>query len=173
MGTAIALKDGMTAAELRAAAVSADDPDQARRLLALAAIRDGMSRAAASRIGGMDRQTLRDWVHAYNADGIAGLVSDTSPGRPCKLSPQQKADIKALVEAGPDVEKDGVVRWRRVDLARVAKERFGVVVDEDAIGRVLRDLDFCRISMRPKHPEQKDGAIEALKKTSTTGLRKS
>lgn len=163
---AVALDERLSAAELRAAAVAAKDADQARRLLALAAIRDGMSREAAARLGGMDRQTLRDWVHAFNAGGIDALINDTSPGRPSKLSAEQKAEIKALVEKGPDVETDGIVRWRCNDLARIAKERFAVAVDEDTIGRLLRQLGFSHISVRPQHPKQKEGAIETFKKTS-------
>jgi transposase len=165
---AVQLKEGMSAEEFRAAAKASRDASQARRLLALAAIRDGMSRAAAARIGGMDRQTLRDWVHAYNAEGAAGLVNGKAPGRPSKLSAAQKAEIKTLVEQGPDFEKDGIVRWRRIDLARIAKDRFGVLVDEDTIGRVLRELGFSHISVRPQHPDQEDGAIAAFKKTSGT-----
>ena len=68
---AVALKDGMSAEQFRAAAKSTSDANQARRLLALAAIRDGMNRTEAARVGGMERQTLRDWVHAFNAHGIA------------------------------------------------------------------------------------------------------
>lgn len=160
----VPLGEGMSAEQFRAAAASTKDANQARRLLALAAVRDGLSREVAARMGGMDRQTLRDWVHAYNAKGIDGLVNDKPPGRPAKLSAEHKAAIKTLVEQGPDPEKDGVVRWRRRDLACIAKERFGVVVDEDTIGRVLRQLGFSHISVRPKHPEQKDGAIEDFKK---------
>jgi len=163
---AVPLKQGMSAEEFRAAAKGSKDAGQARRLLALAAIRDGMSREAAARAGGMDRQTLRDWVHAFNKDGVGGLVNANSPGRPSKLSVAQKAEIKALVEQGPDFQKDGVVRWRRIDLVCIAKDRFGVTVDEDTMGRVLRELGFSHISARPRHPDQADGAIEAFKKTS-------
>jgi transposase len=162
---AVPLKEGLNAEELRAAAKASKDARQARRLLALAAIRDGMSRAAAARIGGMDRQTLRDWVRAFNENGADGLVNAKAPGRPSKLSAAQKAEIGTLVEKGPDFEKDGIVRWRRIDLARLAKDRFGVTVDEDTMGRVLRELGFSHISARPKHPEQEDGAIAAFKKT--------
>ena len=170
---AVQLQDGMSAEDFRAAAKASSDSAQTRRLLALAAIRDGMSRKLAAQIGGMERQTLRDWVHAFNAHGIDGLVSDRSPGRPRKLSPEQTAAIKALVEKGPDLEKDGVVRWRRIDLARIAKERFDVTVDEDTMGRVLRRLGFSHISVRPKHPKQKDGAIVDFKKNSSMCSRKS
>src|SRR5262249_41150689 len=127
-------------------------------------IRDGMSRQAAACIGGMDRQTLRDWVHAFNKRGLEGLVNDTSPGRPCKLSAKQKAALKAVVEEGPDPERDGVVRWRCSDLVRFVEMRFGVSVSEDTIGRTLRALDFSHITARPKHPQQKKGAIAHFKK---------
>ncbi len=146
--TVIALKEGMSAKEFRHAARASDDARQVRRLLALAAIRDGMSRTAAAKIGGMDRQTLCDWVHAYNNHGPDVLINETSPGRPPKLSNEQRAEIKALVEKGPDPVTDGVVRWRCVDLARIAKSRFGVTVDEDTIGRLLRTFGFSHISAR-------------------------
>ena len=48
------------------------DVNQSRRLLSLAAVRDGMDRGEAAKIGGMDRQTLRDWVHRFNATGPDG-----------------------------------------------------------------------------------------------------
>src|SRR5262245_2938873 len=120
---AIPLKEGMSAKEFRQAAAASSDANQARRLLALAAIRDGMSRQVAARIGGMDRQTLRDWVHAFNKRGMEGLINDTSPGRPSKLSVKQKAALKDIVEEGPDLTRDGVVRWRCRDLVCVVERR--------------------------------------------------
>ena len=165
---AVVLKEGLAAVELRAAAAAAKDAGQARRLLALAAVRDGASREAAARLGGMDRQTLRDWVHAFNTGGIDALINDTSPGRPSKLTAEQKAEIKELVEKGPDFETDGIVRWRCADLARIAKARFGITVSDDTIGRLLRELGFSHISVRPQHPKQKEGAIETFKKTCLT-----
>lgn len=166
---AVVLKDGHSAQAFRREAARTKDANQARRLLALAGVREGQSRTDAARAGGMDRQTLRDWVHAYNAAGIAGLCNGRSPGRPPKLTAEHKSKLKAIVEAGPDLEKDGVVRWRRVDLKRVVKERFGVEVDEDTIGRVLHALGFSHISARPRHSQQEPGAAEAFKKTSACG----
>ncbi len=160
----VPLNEGLSAAEFRAAATRSKDANQARRLLALAALRDGLDRGEAARIGGMDRQTLRDWVHAFNARGIEGLVNRTASGRRPKLSPEQKVEIKVLALKGPDPDKDDVVRWRCIDLARIAKERFGVSVDEDTIGRVLRELGFSHISARPLHPGQDDGAVVSFQK---------
>jgi transposase len=117
---AVPLKDGVSADEFRRAAAASKDANQVRRLLALAAVCDGMSRGRAAEIGGMDRQTLRDWVHAFNAHGFDGLINETSPGHPSKLAPEHKLEIKAPIEKGPDSDTDGVIRWRRVDLVRVA-----------------------------------------------------
>lgn len=166
MMPAVELKEGLSAAEFRAEAGAAKDPHQARRLLAFAAIRDGMKRGEAARIGGMDRQTLRDWVHAFNERGIEGLVNRRAPGRVPKLSNVHRAEIKKLVEQGPDPEEDGIVRWRRVDLVRIVNKRFGVTVDEDTMGRVLRKLGFSHVSARPKYPAQPDDAVASFQKRS-------
>lgn len=140
--------------------------DQARRLLALAAVCEGMSREEAARIGGMDRQTLRDWVHRFNEQGPDGLINAKSPGRPSKLSTEQKEELRRLVETGPDPDKDLVVRWRCVDLKRVLGERFAVDLSEVSLGRVLKQLGFSHISARPQHPAQDAEAIAAFKKNS-------
>jgi len=142
------------------------DANQARRLLAIAAVYDGMDREEAARIGGMDRQTLRDWVHRFNEQGPAGLINIKPPGRPSRLSAEQKEALCELVEAGPDPLEHGVVRWRCVDLKRVLGERFGVDLSEVRLGQVLKELGFSHISARPRHPAQKAQAIAAFKKTS-------
>jgi transposase len=166
MSAAVGLRDGFTAADLRRLAGKAKDADQVRRLLALAAVYDGMDRATAARIGGMDRQTLRDWVHRFNECGPVGLINIKPVGRRPKLSVEQQEALRQLVEAGPDPEKDGVVRWRCVDLQRVLGAQFGVDLSTVAIGRVLKKLKFSYISARPQHPAQDPQAIAAFKKTS-------
>src|SRR4030081_3752380 len=158
MSAAIGLRDDFAAAGLRRLAGKAKDADQARRLLALAAVYDGMDRATAARISGMDRQTLRDWVRRFNESGPDGLIN---------IKPTEQRDVlRELVEAGPDPEKDGVVRGRCVDLQRVLGQRFGVDLSTVAIGRVLKRLGFSHISARPQHPAQDAQAITAFKKTS-------
>ena len=71
MPSAVRLREDYSAKELRALARRSKDANQSRRLLSLAAVRDGMDRGAAAKIGGMDRQTLRDWVHRFNAFGAS------------------------------------------------------------------------------------------------------
>jgi transposase len=118
-----------TAEALREFAAKCRDGVQVRRPLAIALILEGRPRAEAAKLSGMDRQTLRDWVHRYNAEGIAGLAaSRRSPGRPPLLNPAQMTELKELVIKGPDPEKDDVVRWRCVDLQGEVAERFTVTV---------------------------------------------
>jgi len=133
-GIEITHKD-LTPAELRAAASKTKDARSARRMLALALVLEGADRKTAAETCGMDRQTLRDWVHRYNAEGLAGLANRRSHGRQPWLSPDQKGELAARVEAGPNPARDGVVRWRRIDLKRWIEERFGVVMHERTVGK--------------------------------------
>jgi len=102
----------MTAAELRQASGRAKSARAARRILALALVVEGVDRRAAAQSCGMDRQTLRDWVHRYNAEGLAGLENRKPSGRPAKLTRDQEQALMALVEAGPEAGTDKVVRKR-------------------------------------------------------------
>jgi transposase len=164
MPTSVSLPADFSGEELRRLAKKAKAISQGRRLLSLATFLDGMSRGDAARSGGMDRQTLRDWVHRFNATGPAGLLANWSKGPAPRLSVVQKAKVAAIVETGPDREVDGVVSWRRVDLKRVIKERFGVECHERYVGTLLKELSFSHISVRPRHPAR-DGEIVAAYKT--------
>ena len=110
MPSAVRLREDYSVEALRALARRSKDVNQSRRLLSLAAVRDGMDRGAAAKIGGMDRQTLRDWVHRFNASGPDGLLDNWTGGPKSRLSAEQRAEFAKIVEAGPDHEKDGVDR---------------------------------------------------------------
>jgi len=121
---ALAIRDDISPEELRRRARQESDGRVAARLFAIANALEGMDRASAARLAGMDRQTLRDWVHRYNEGGIAGLSNRLPPGRSPKLTEGQMAALKAVVLTGPDPVVDGVVRWRIVDLCRWVAERW-------------------------------------------------
>jgi transposase len=167
MSVAIAItRRDLTAGELRAAAARTKDARAARRMLAIALVLEGVDRRTAAEICGMDRQTLRDWVHRYNAEGLAGLANRRAPARARRLSPAQIAELAAWVEAGPDPARDGVVRWRRVDLTRRIAAAFDVELHERTVGKYLAAQGYRRLSVRPRHPKADPEAQEAFKKTS-------
>ena len=165
MSGAVNLREDFSAEELRALAKRSRDANQSRRLLSLAAIRDGKDRGEAAKIGAMDRQTLRDWVHRFNAAGPDGLFDNWTDGPTPRLSPDQRAELAKIVETGPDRKVDGVVRWRRIDLKRVIAERFGVDYHARYVGKLLKKLGFSHMSARPRHPAQDEQIVEAFKKT--------
>lgn len=169
MGSAVEVtRRDMTPSELRFAAGRVKDGRVARRLLAIALVLEGVDRKSAAESCGMERQTLRDWVHRYNAEGPAGLANRGGGGRKPHLTPAQKAELAAWVEAGPAPEKDGVVRWRCADLKRRIEAEFGVQLHERTVGKHLAALGFRRLSVRPQHPKADPAAQETFKKTSAT-----
>jgi transposase len=157
-----------TSAALRELSAKCPDGARVRRLLALALVLDGHLRSEAAALSGMDRQTLSDWVHRYNTAGVEGLKSRRNRGRAPALTEQQMAELRELVVNGPDPAKDGVVRWRCVDLrAEVARREVHV----GTIGKWLNRLGLTRLQPRPYHPK-KDAEAEATFKRSFTSLVK-
>ncbi len=165
MGSAIDITRTEHSAEaLRGFAAKSNDGAQVRRLLALALVLEGQPRRTAAEQAGMDRQTLRDWVHRYNEQGVDGLRSIRIGGHPGLLAPAQMAALKELTIAGPDPEKNNVVRWRCADLREEISQRFSVTVCERTVGKWLRKLGLTRLRPRPFHPKKDPDAQEAFKK---------
>src|ERR1700745_1573402 len=173
MGHAIPVRTDYTAGEVRRFAQRAKDAAQGRRLLAIAAVLDGATREEAGKIGGMDRQTLRDWVIRFNDQGPDGLINKSSPGAPGKLSKEHKVFLARLVEEGPIPAVHGVVRWRACDLIMRLHEEFGISVSDDTVYRALKELGYSHVSARPKAYKQNPEAMEAFKKTFPPAWRRS
>ena len=161
---ALLIKTDIPPEELRRLASREDDARVARRLLALANALDGMPRAAAAKVAGMDTQTLRDWVIRYNRGGATALVDAWGDGRPCRLSEGEQAMLKAMVLTGPDPEVDGMSAWRITDICRLVEQRFDVTYSVGGMGRRLRALDLSFQTCRPQHPKSDPAAQKAFKR---------
>ncbi len=167
MGAAVRItRDEFTAAELRSASAKCADGAQVRRILALALVLEGQPRSEAASLNGMDRQTLSDWVHRYNAGGIEGLKSRKSPGREPFLTEARKAELRELVIQGPDPAVHKVVRWRCADLRAEVARRWSIEVHQSTIGAWLGELGLTRLQPRPVHPKKDADAETTFKKTS-------
>ena len=170
MGAPLAIRTDLEAAELRRLARRERDGRVAARLIALACALDGVSREAAARAAGMDRQTLRDWVIRFNAEGVAGLRDQPRSGRRPWMGEGEQAALKAIVLRGPAPERDGVSAWRIVDLCRIAEERFCVAYKEGGMLRLLKSLGLSWQKTRPSHPKA-DGAAQELFKKGASPAR--
>ncbi len=164
MGVALAIRDDLTPEALRRWARGEPTRRAALRMLAIANALEGLSRAEAARLAGMERQALRDAVVRYNAEGIAGLYDRPKSGRPQRLGEAEQAALAARVFTGPDPERDGVSAWTRADLCGWLEERFGKPFHPSSLSRVLKRLDLSRQKTRPVQPEADPKAQERFVK---------
>jgi putative transposase len=169
----IPLRPDFDAAVLRLIARESKDPDQVRRLLALAMIYDGGSRTEAAQAGCVTLQVVRDWVLRFNAHGPAGLIARKAPGHPSRLNGEHRAALAAMVENGPIPAVHGVVRWRVIDLCQWLWDEHRLTVSKQTLSRELRAMGYRKLSARPRHHEQAEGAIETFKKTGLRQWRRS
>jgi transposase len=173
MSTPVPLRSDFDAIGLRKLARCSRDPDQTRRLLALAEIYDGGSRSDAARIGDVTLQIIRDWVLRFNARGPDSLQTGKAPGAPSLLDGHQRQSLRQVVEDGPIPAVHGVVRWRLIDLAQWLFEEFRVSISKQTLSRELRNMGFRKLSARPRHHAQDPEAAAAFKKVSPPSWRKS
>src|SRR4051795_7595349 len=141
------------------------DPDQTRRLLALAAIYDGASRTEAAQIGCVTLQIVRDWVLRFNARGPEGLRTGRAPGAPPRLTDQHRQALQVIVEQGPIPAIHGVVRWRLKDLTLWIWEEFRLSIAKQTLSRELRAMNDRKLSARPRHHAKSEAAVAAFKNT--------
>jgi transposase len=166
MGGRLAITRDGSVDELRKLARRERDGRVALRLMAVAAVLAGARRHVAAKQGGMERQTLRDWVHRFNEAGVEGL-RDRPGGHPVRrLTAEQEAQVRVYVLAGPDPQKDRLVRWRCVDVQATIAKTFEVAYHESTVGKLLHRLGLRHISVRPAHPQGDAEARAAFKKTS-------
>jgi transposase len=173
MSIPVSLRCDFDAGQLRELAKKTKDGPQARRLLALAAIYDGASRTEAAKIGGVGLQIVRDWVVRFNARGPAGLLNKKPPGQPSKLNDAQRQAVARMIESGPIPAIHSVVRWRLIDLAQWIFEEFRITVAKQTLSRELRAMGYRKLSARPRHHAQVEGAIDDFKKASPRAWRPS
>ena len=160
----VPLRTDYDALMLRRLARRSKDAPQGRRLLALAAVYEGSSRTQAAAIGGVTLQIVRDWVTKFNAKGPEGLIDRKAPGQPSRLNDAHRAALAAMIETGPIGAIHGVVRWRLVDLAQWMFEEFRIAIAVQTLSRELRAMGYRKLSARPRHHAQAEGAIEHFKK---------
>jgi putative transposase len=169
----IPLRNDFDAAALRGLARRTKDGPQARRLLALAVIYEGASRAEAAQIGGVTRQIVRDWVVKFNALGPEGLIDRKPPGLPSKLTDTHRAALVAVIESGPIPSVHGVVRWRLVDLIQWVWDEFQITISKQTLSREIRALGYRKLSARPRHHAKSEAQVDAFKKSSPPAWKRS
>ena len=163
-GRALTIRTDLPAEELRRLARREKDRAAAARMQAIAGALEGLPRAEAARLAGMERQALRDAVVRYNAEGLVGLHDRPRPGRPARLDEIQKAELKQAVLDGPDVEATDLSAWALAELCREVEQRWGVSYHPSHMGKLVSRLGLSRRKARPSHPKADAAAREAFAK---------
>ena len=163
MAAPVPLRPDFDAPRLRALARRSRDPDQTRRLLALAAIYEGASRSEAARIGCV---TLQNWIVRFNARGPQGLVTGRAPGSRPLLNGIQRQELQRMVDRGPIPSVHGVVRWRLVDLVQWVFDEFRITISKQTLIRELRAMGYRKLSARPRHHARSEAEVSTFKKSS-------
>ena len=158
------IRGDVPAAALRRLARREPDRAAAMRMIAVAGALEGMSRAEAARLAGMERQALRDAVRRYTAEGLAGRYSRRSPGRRSRLDEEQRAALRQLVLDGPEVEATGLSAWTLPELCREVENRWGVSYHPSHMGKLMHRLGLSWQKARPSHPKADAAAREAFAK---------
>ena len=164
MGRSLTIRDDLTPLELRRWARKDARGQPAARAYAIANALEGMSRAEAARLAGMERQALRDAVLRYNAEGLSGLYDRPKGHPPRRLTEGENAALAAVILEGPDPERDGVCAWTRADLCCWLEAEFAKTYHPSSMTRVLRRLGFSRQKVRPAHPQRDAEAQQRFKK---------
>ena len=163
-GRALDICTDRSADELRRLARRQADPAASARMYAIANALDGMSRAEAARLAGMERQALRDAVVRYNAEGLDGLHDRPRSGRKPRPTEAERAELSKLIADGPDVEASGLSAWTLADLCAEIKQRWAKTLHPASLSRVVRKLGFSRQKARQVHPQNNKEAQEAFQK---------
>ena len=163
-GRALTIRTNLPATEQRRLARREEDRAAAARMQAIAGALEGLPRAEAARLAGMERQALRDAVMRYNAEGLAGLHDRPRSGRPARLDETQKATLKQVVLDGPDVEATGLSAWTLSELCQEVEQRWGVAYHPSHLGKLMHQLDLSWQKARPSHPKADAAAREVFAK---------
>ena len=164
MVAALAIRTDLSAAELRSLARRQRSPRTASRMYAIAHALEGLSRAEAARLSGMERQALHDAVVRYNAEGLAGLHDRPKGRRRPVLDEAEGVALKEIVLAGPDLARHGRTEWTLPALAEEIAHRWGKRLHPASVSRVLRRLGMSKQKTRPRHPQADLQAQEAFKR---------
>jgi transposase len=160
----LGIRDDLSATELRRLIRREPDRAAAARMQAIAGALEGMTRAEAARLAGMEPQALRDAVLRYNAEGLAGLHDRPRPGAKPRLDEARRAALCQLILDGPEVERTGLSAWTLGELCREVEARWGVRYHEGHMSKLVRALGLSRQKARRSHPKADPVARETFAK---------
>lgn len=161
---AIEVRKDISGTTLRKAAKREENSAVCRRMLGMAHFIEGGSRLEAQKIACLSVNVFRIWIRRFNEEGIKGLISKKSPGRPVKMSDQVKVRLKEKVLNGP-TKDEGLARYRIADLQRFLKQEYGISMCSSGIWYKLQGMNLTWKTGRQRNPSSNEEIQDAFKKT--------
>ena len=159
----IPVRDDRSAEELRVLARAAATGRETLRLIAIAAILDGRGRRESAGLAGMSQMSLERAVNRYNAEGVDGLRDKPKPGRPRSLTPEQEAELKELILAGPADSKTGRAEFNVRGIITLIMEKFKIRLGREAVRTMLHGMGLVKLVCRPIHHKTDQAAQDKFK----------
>lgn len=131
-----------------------------RRAHAIDLLQEGHRPVDVARMVGVDRRSVRRWKAAFRKQGVAGIRAKPAPGRPPRLSGQAKEELVKLLVEGPIARGFPTDLWTCPRVAKVIKERFGVVYHPDHVCRLLHSLGWSPQKPQRRAHERDEAAIQ-------------
>ena len=145
-----------------------DDYDQKVKLKirALLLIAKGKLVTQASDALAIEQRTVRNWVHQFLKEGLAGIKDHRTAGRVARMTAEQMKLLKERIEQGP-LPQDKICSLRGQDIRRIIHQEFGLEYSLDGVYYLLRyGLGMSYVKPRPHHYKADKAAQESFKKTS-------
>lgn len=157
------IKNRYTVNELYEIARKENNAKIRARILGIAAALEGKKRTVAAKIAGVNENIFRVWIKRFNENGIDGLKSIKQSGRPEKIKKEVKDILKEKILAGADYKRDGLIRFRLVDIKDFLQKDHGVKYCQSGVWYLLKQIDLSWISVRPIHPKSDENKMQEFK----------
>ncbi len=158
------VKEYHSVKKLLSRAKSESNPRLARRIQAIALVRQGHSCPEIIEMTGNCRRAIQSWVAKYNAHGLEGLKEQRRSGRRPKLPPTKHRKFCSRIDAGP-AKKDSTATLYGKDIQQILEREFGVIYSLNGVYQLLHRLGYSCLAPRPRHEKADIRVQERFKKT--------
>jgi transposase len=147
------------------------DADRAKRLRIIILAMQGWTAPAVAMAVGLSRRICQRWVYRFNQEGLAGLEDQRGQNPRSPLTPEQEAEVRRRIEAGPR-EQDRVCSLRGKDFQRIMAAEFGLLRSLSGIYHLLHRLGYSYLRPRPRHRKSDPEKIAAFQRQWPERLQK-
>lgn len=143
-----------------------------RRVRAARLLLKGEKPAKVAELVGAPRQTVYRWLDVLREGGIDALREMSKGGRPSQMSPEQLAQLRETLLAGPIANGYATDLWTLKRVRLLIEKRFGIAYSDVHVWRILGALGFSSQKPEKRAIERNEEAVARWKKRSWPAIKK-